>query len=420
MKAEIVLADDLTGAGDSGIHFALSGRKTALLFDRAALSRALAGHQAAALSSESRFLAPEAAAAAVGQAVRECRQAGAEVVFKKIDSTLRGNPGAELEALLAVSGHQGALVCSAMPKTGRTMRDGKLHLHGAPLHETELGRDPFNPVASSAVREILAGQTGLPSASIPLSIIREGLPALRREIGQRLAAGIRVFVPDAETDADLAVLGELLRESRLDREGREFPALLPVGAGGLAEAFVGEKMPSSPPTLHGPMLAVIGSLTRTTEDQVARAAANPHFCVLELDMDRALTNPAAEIDRLRTELPPARDRHVVLKNRVRPGQGGGGISTDLGERAAAVFGAVTDALCAAYGNPVLYVTGGSTAVATAKALGLHGVTLERECLPGVVLSSCARPGSSLAWFITKAGGFGNADTLLDIAAGIEL
>jgi uncharacterized protein YgbK (DUF1537 family) len=81
-----------------------------------------------------------------------------------------------------------------------------------------------------------------------------------------------------------------------------------------------------------------------------------------------------------------------------------------------LFGKAALAISLATPCPVLYATGGSTAVGIAAAFGIKAIRLETECMPGVVLSSCAVPATGTKWFISKAGGFGSPQTLQELAA----
>lgn len=408
MGTSIVLADDFTGAGDSGVHFARAGNRTALLLDRNGLERELPRYDVLSVSSESRLLLPDAAAAAVRGVAARCIALGAEIMFKKVDSTLRGNLGAEIEAVLDVAGYHAALVCTAMPKTGRVCSGGKLYLNGAPLHETQIGRDPFNPVTVSSVAEVVAGQTSLRTGSLDLAAVRAGVPALLETIRRLLENGCRILVADAETDADLRILGSLLRVSRREREG--FP-LLGVGAGGLAEAYAGA-VGGEPTFPRGRLLAVVGSLTGISREQADLAAASGLFFPLFLNMDSGAADPEGECARLAREAARAGDKHILL----RAGQGTGQTSpnAEQGFRAAALFGTAAKAICEAAPRDVLFATGGSTAVAVATALGIDAIRLEGECMPGIVLGSCSS-GTGVRWFISKAGGFGAPETLRAVA-----
>lgn len=407
----VIIADDITGAGDSGVHFAAAGRRIALLLNRAALGETLANHEMATLSSESRFMEPGEAAKAVRQTVRECRAAGADVVYKKIDSTLRGNPGAETEALLDEGSFQIALVCPAMPKTGRTVREGKLFLHGRSLGDTEVRNDPFNPVPSDDVAGTLAGQTDLPIANISLAHVRAGGEALAETVSSMAAKGARILVADAESDFDLATIADAVRRLRNASRAVHGKSILPVGAGGLAEAIAGPTGASPAAAPRGRMLAVVGSLTGTSLAQIDYAASHGGFRILDMDVQAWLADPDAEFRRL-TSLAAIDDAPLLLKNRIAPS---GRIDVDDGIRAAAVFAEAARAVSVAAGCGILYATGGSTAMAILQKLGVHAVTLERECMPGVVMSSFAPAGTKLRRFISKAGGFGGPETIARLA-----
>ncbi|MDR3077938.1 MAG: four-carbon acid sugar kinase family protein, partial [Planctomycetota bacterium] len=272
MDSLAVIADDFTGAGDSGVHFAAAGLKTVLLLEHASLDASLAGGGVAVMSTESRLMPPGRAAEAVRKAVRHCRRCGIERFYKKMDSTLRGNPGAETEAALAESGCEAALVCPAMPRTGRVVRDGRLFVHGLPLEETDAGRDPFNPVPGSRLQEIFAAQTGLPAGRLPLESCRSGAGELLKTVRRLIRSGRRLILADAENNSDLRRLGRLFRRAAGGESGREeAPRLLPVGAGGLAEAMA-ERTSVRPSGLgFGRLLAIIGSLTRISREQAEYA-----------------------------------------------------------------------------------------------------------------------------------------------------
>lgn len=411
----VIIADDITGAGDSGIHFAVAGRRIALLLSRAALGETLASHEMATLSSESRFLEPAEAAGAVRQIMRECRAAGADIVYKKIDSTLRGNPGAEIEAMLHEGTFRTALVCPAMPKTGRTVRGGKLFLHGQSLDDTESGKDPFNPVFSADIAGILAGQTDLPIAGISHAHVRAGEEALAKIISSMTVNGARILVSDAESDFDLAAIAAAIRLLRDDPGTAGAQNILPVGAGGFAEAIAGPARPNAGAAPHGRMLAVVGSLTRTSLEQIDYAAIHGGFRLLDMDIEAWQTDPDAELRRL-TALATLDDSPLLLKNRVAPS---GRIDVADGIRAAAMFAETARAVSVAAGCGILYVTGGNTAMAVLQKLGVHAVTLEREYMPGVVMSSFAPAGTKLRCFISKAGGFGCPKTIVRLAEAIR-
>ncbi|MCD8139586.1 MAG: hypothetical protein LUE17_07390 [Planctomycetaceae bacterium] len=408
MARYAVLADDMTGAGDAGVHFAAAGLRTALALDPARIAAALADHDVVSLSTESRFLQPDAAAEGVAAAVRSCRAAGVTHYFKKIDSTLRGNLAAELSTALRESGGEAVLLCPAMPKTGRTVVGGVLLVDGVPVVETELGRDPFTPVPHSRISLLLPGFV---SIDIALDEVRAGVASVAARMDALVDAGCTAIVADAVRDDDLAILAAALRLC-----GR---SILPAGAGGFAEAVAGAPRSAAGPDAMGRLLAVVGSLTSAASAQIAHALDRDLYTALSIDMDRALADPDRELARLADAAAGAGDGDLLIANTAVPRRADA-LDRSLGLRAAAFFGAAARTVAARAGCTRLYVTGGSTAVAVADALGLDAITLVRECMPGVVLGACRPAGSPVRWFITKAGGFGSPDTLSRLASGASV
>jgi len=153
MRKVLVLADDLTGALESGV-----------LLDGAAVAlHAAPAGPAVVIDTESRHLPPPEARRRVA---RWIEQIPAELIYKKTDSTLRGNIGAELAALPPGRIHY----APAYPRLGRTVRGGLLYVDGVPVEQTAFARDPLSPVRTGCIREVLKRQ-GAPLQRI---VIHEG------------------------------------------------------------------------------------------------------------------------------------------------------------------------------------------------------------------------------------------------------
>src|SRR5919108_3777187 len=215
-----IVADDLTGACDTGALFAARGPVPVTVWPDPALRAPVS-----VVDTESRGLDPDDAARRVGGGARNLARSR---FFKKIDSTLRGPIGAELDALMRATSTSGALVCPALPAEHRVVVERVLTVGAVPVAETAIAEDPAFPRASgsSNVVDLLRPQIDRPLAWIPLGRVREGGSALTARL-VRLSG--MVIVADAETDADLDALIEAVLE--LDA-----PPLL-VGAAGLALAL---------------------------------------------------------------------------------------------------------------------------------------------------------------------------------------
>ena len=156
----VVIADDLTGSNDTGIQFLEAGYRSLVILDPAELS-SLEDHGATVVDTESRNAAAAEAARVMG-AVADYLEPmrGRRIVYKKVDSTLRGNIAVEVAVLEHRLGLPVTVFAPAYPRNGRTVRDGLLLLDGVPVAETEMGRDPRKPVVTSSLQKTLRGEEG--------------------------------------------------------------------------------------------------------------------------------------------------------------------------------------------------------------------------------------------------------------------
>lgn len=115
-----VIADDLTGASDSGVQFARKGLRTQVIFDWLGLSDGKDSLDTVVIDTDSRSIPGSMAYDRVSQAAYVLKQKGFTSIYKKLDSTLRGNLGQEIKAVMDVYGFEAAAVVPAFPRIGRT------------------------------------------------------------------------------------------------------------------------------------------------------------------------------------------------------------------------------------------------------------------------------------------------------------
>lgn len=211
-----IIADDLTGAGDTGVTFADAGWATYLVRGRASFP----GRGAVTRTLDTRAVPAETAARRTAEAVADASAHGA-LIYVKVDSTLRGTVAAQVSGSLA--GRRAthpdafAVVCPAYPAMGRTVRDGILLVNDVPVHLTAAGSDPVNPMRTAALAELLPGSTAMPA---PTSV-EDALAHF-----ERLGAPGSVICVDATADEHLARLADAIATKGADA--------LPFGAAGLA------------------------------------------------------------------------------------------------------------------------------------------------------------------------------------------
>jgi uncharacterized protein YgbK (DUF1537 family) len=357
-SALAIVADDLTGACDTGTLFARTAPVPVSLWPAPPVAGPVL-----VVDTESRSAAAEEAAARVRAVASGL---AAPRVFKKIDSTLRGRIGEEVDAVLAATGARGAVLTPAFPAQGRTVVDRVLSVDGVPVARTAVAADPDFPDGKcSDVVECLRKTLDRPIGWIPLAQVRGG----DLELGARLARleGI-VAVADAETDEDLAALVDAAL-------ALEPPPLL-VGAAGLARAVAARLgLLGEPPALPrgDRWLVVAGSRHPATRRQVAEARRAGL---------RVLATGEAELpDRGGAAVELARQARRLLEEE----------SFDL-----------------------VVVTGGETALALWRELEGERMDLVGAPAPGLSLGYLRTPRHPALAILTKAGGFGAPDLLASL------
>jgi Uncharacterized protein conserved in bacteria len=394
-----IVADDLTGAGDTAVQFVRAGWVTQLSMGGAdeALSGAGARAEVLAVTTNSRAMAPAAAGEAVRREVRRLRQAGVRRLYKKVDSTLRGAFRAEIEAARAAwSDDAVAVICPAFPATGRTVRDGVLLVDDRPVTETSAATDPVTPVTQS---------------HIPTLLGCAGIAASPDETPQALAARIAqagpVVVVDAASEEDLERLARAVAELG--------ERALPVGAGGLAgplaRIWAGAQA-------RGPVVVVVTSQhsaarsqAQTLQERGARTWA---------PAPQQLADPAAweswaagVVASERGVADAGRDDTVLL---LAPEGRHAGLDADT---VAARLGELAARLIDALGAAGVVATGGDGARQVLQSLGATGIALVDEVTGGVPMGTLTGGRAAGLPVVTKAGGFGSADVLVRAAQAIR-
>ncbi len=172
-----LFADDMTGANDTGVQFARAQCRVRTVFSGWNI-RSLTGVDLVVVDTDSRNLEAAKAATIVRACVEQLLAHGIRPLYKKIDSTLRGPIGAELEAIQWAADFRQAIVCPAYPSTGRTVEDGTLLVYGQPVSETPIGRELISPVRESHIPTLIGGQCSLPTYHMPLQIVDQGEKAI--------------------------------------------------------------------------------------------------------------------------------------------------------------------------------------------------------------------------------------------------
>lgn len=451
MADVLVIGDDLTGSNATGVLYAKTGRRVVTVVDLGAVDAMRDQVDVLVVDTESRHLAPAEAAQRVRDVVAQGAGWGLQIV-KRVDTTLRGNVGAEVEAgLLALREvcplrRQVALMVPAFPSSGRTTAGGMQFVGGVPLYRTEAAKDPFSPVRHSGVAQILGDQSGLRVACVSLDAYGDGLGD---EIA-RAAAQADVVVVDAIDDDDIRTVaavaaglegigwlivdsgpfGAAFAQARGSR-GVSGAATGTVPPAGFSSEGHGEsdepdepspwlcapepKRPDEPSSL--PLVLVIaGSLTEQTNRQLDRLAETGAGLV---EIDPATAEPQAVVAQLRGLVEDG--RRIVG---VRTTSCDGTPTAQAAGHALRVLGDVALAAASGLHPGGVYATGGDVARTVLSVLGGNGFRLIDEVLPLAVVGAVAGGEFDGSALVTKGGLIGDDDaavacvTMLQRVAGL--
>ncbi len=391
----VVIADDFTGANDAGVSLALSGKKVSVAFQTPFTDDT----DALVINSDSRAMKASEAAEKLTQYAIDVH--AAKWLIKKIDSTLRGNPGAEVEALLRLSGKGQAIIAPAFPAAGRTTEEGLCLVNGVPVTETEFASDPKTPVRHAQVAKVLAEQTRLKSRVVT--------PA---ELATALTSDARLVIVDAQTDAEL---DQIINTAFACDEK---PLL--VGSAGLCDALA--RRLATPRQL----LAVIGSMSEIAQKQIQRVRGQHNVSTVLIDINDVFNGTMAGYQQQIARALAAGQHCVVhtcadtqARHQIETLCQQRGLSrAALGETISAFLGALTRNALETRRPAALYVSGGDVAMAVASALNAQGFAISgqvAQCVPFGRFLGCRWQGPVM----TKAGGFGTETTLLEVLHFIE-
>ena len=155
----LAIADDLTGALETGAAFADHGLG-ACVTTHSQMVKQPPDQSVYIINSETRHCSSAEAEQKLAMISQQAARFSPGLIYKKTDSTLRGNIHAELKGLSLSFPQHRILYAPAYPDMGRTVQDGQLLVHGTPVQETDFGKDRLNPVSSSDVRALLKGLPG--------------------------------------------------------------------------------------------------------------------------------------------------------------------------------------------------------------------------------------------------------------------
>lgn len=413
-----IVADDLTGANDTGVQFAKCGIKSYVILDAANQDFLPAGADVVVLDTDSRAISPDISYSRVKKACQLLKNSGVSQVYKKIDSTLRGNIGREIQAAAEVFCPDIIVIAPAFPRTGRTTVGGYHLLNQLPVSLTEIARDPKAPVNESFLPELLRKQTETQVGHIPLKAVLEGAPSIRAAVSDNLKQGIKWLVFDAVTDDNLRQIAVA---------ASEYDNILWVGSAGLAETLpelYGWPSCGAPPITfnEGAALIVAGSVSQITRNQMTAFLKQPSAHLVEANAAQILSNRSKEVERCilaaKNLLKSGKDVAVAsaidacnIDSAATEASRCGLSNIEASNQIAAALGDIAAQL-ATLDLAGMVLTGGDTAVSACRALGATSIEILEEVTAGIPIGKLHGGSFAGLTVVTKAGAFGGEDALI--------
>lgn len=414
----LILADDFTGALDTGVQFSGKGIRTQVV---------VSGHwvepdsdcDVIVIDVETRHVPKEKAYEIVNDVCQRAVKYGIRCFYKKTDSALRGNVGSELQAAADAVFGKNIVFVPAFPAMRRITVDGVHYIDGIPVKESVFGQDPFEPVMYDRVDELLratgyrGGVIGVSKAERKLQTAEDWKTQASEERRQKAAEAAKqqLFLYDAETDADLDEIAEAVSKKS------DIPIL--AGCAGFA-AKLPEllKLPvkkSGDVKLKENLVFLCGSVNPITKSQIVYGE--------KMGIPRIHLKPEEKLEISYWDQPEglgeirqlAKDgmQHIIIDSNDEEGhndtmeyaaQKGYSIE-DVRVRISETLGYLLKKLIDAGMEGTYLITGGDTLIGFMKAIGVSELEPVNEIRPGCVLTSLNYQDKK-HYVITKSGGFG--------------
>ncbi len=380
-----IVADDLAGAADTAAQLA-SPERPALVSLGPRLPKDAATASACAIDADCRHAPPQECALRTEEAFGQLARIAATVAYLKLDSTLRGNVGAALQAALTAMTAAGAVLAPAFPERGRTVAGGVLLVDGAPVADTEVGRDAGASVGLSEVAAIARQQWDCAAAVFAPADFATPI-ALADDMARALDNRTRLLVMDARAPDDMQMIAAAIRQL-----GRP---VLPSGSAGLARGFaevMGGRRRTPPPsptveTGPAPVLALIGSRTHAAGAQID-ALTRAGIACLGADEPATVRRAAAIL---------AHRRPVVI------------IPGSAGYEMVAACGAEIMTRCS---GSALVLSGGATARRFCDLARIRHLRIAGELEPGVAAGAWVGVDLGELPLVIKGGAAGSTEAMV--------
>lgn len=415
-----IIADDLTGANDSGVQLARHGLKTTVLFDMDETS--VKKYEAVVFDTDSRSIDRKEAYEKVKQIAEFLKDAGFKNIFKKLDSTMRGNIGAEIDAVYDVVKPDFVMIAPGYPKNNRTILQSTHYLKGVPLGETEIAKDPKTPITQSYLPELLKEQTKHTIGTITVDDLEHGEQFVQEKIKDYFKKEITYLIVDSTEEYHLKQI--------LDYTQTLTYQFTWVGSAGIANYLPdyyaipkGNSVLAIPKNTN-PTLTVIGSVNKNSRAQMKVLLEKTNVHAIPFESYKAVADNMERTNEIRRVYHEAMQKAEEgldvliystgekedIEKAWSTGEAKGLSHTEISNEIVNAIGAVCSVLLESGIFTGVSMTGGDTAKQICTLWDVKGFELLDELEIGVPISKFL--GNDNIYVVTKAGGFGAEDVFI--------
>jgi uncharacterized protein YgbK (DUF1537 family) len=409
----LIIADDFTGANDTAVKFANLGFSVITTLDISDIPRLFEEFDVVAVDTESRALKANKAYELLTSLGAEIRTRDDVLIYKKIDSTLRGNIISEIKGLYDVVESSLIIFAPAFPKQDRITINGIQFVGSTPVEKIFFSKNIEASMKYSNIPSNFKLVFKNAYHHISLKELRSGKIQINFDT-------IRILSFDAQTDEDLKIIIQKIMPLSENRK------IIWTGSAGLAEylaysTIIGRRTGK-------PTLLIVGSINILTQKQVRNFANECKVEIIQVNINELLKNYKEEEDKIVEKVAKAieslsdiiittsydqnqiyNNKTVTSKFRLNMLEFSSILSNKIGELVSSIIKTFGEETFSS-----LFITGGDTAVSVIKHLGINSIEIKGEVEPGLPILKYEKID-----IVTKAGGFGNKDSLIKVTTRLK-
>jgi len=418
-----IIADDLTGANDTGVQFSKKGYNAIVSILEESENIIIPNKtDVLVVDTETREVDAKKARRKLRNVLKKLNFSDKDIFYKKVDSTLRGCIGAELEEMMNFLKKGICIFTPTFPSHQRITIGGYLIVNGKPLGLSKYYSGDLNVGEASFIPFLLKQQTSLPIARIDFIDVTKGQEVIFEKLNKSYQEGNKIIIVDATEEVHLKDI--------LNSINRFEGSVLYAGSAGLANYFpeIYNKNRSVKLNMEknkGPVLIVSGSRNPITKSQITHLKGEINFFDLNIDIEQILSNRKTILEHYRKDsitvikngknlvihTNPLYNDKEKINNKLMQKYNLSFRELELAIRK--FLGELTAKIIRNSPAGNLILTGGDIALGVCSALGIKNLHIVDELLPGIPLSIANLKNFNLK-IVTKAGGFGEKDTLFKL------